>query len=339
MGSEPWERRLPNGVHVSGRNQAGFTLGVPLPLGADGLLPLRCPTDREHLFKIRVAVADEGGGDLCCPYCGHQADIHEFMADQMPILDAAMEAAAEQYMHQTISQVIGRSFTGSFRPPASGFGVRVMFNPGTPPPRQALPTYEVEETRRTMRCEVCDEEFAVYGLTVYCPVCGRLAPRQQFAELVRTQQARLDALHDLDPEAQRQLAESGALAATYESTIKDGFSALETYLEARFSGSAAGLAKPPPSGVFQRLDDVNALYIEHLDLDLAAFAGPQRWDQLQRSAAIRHVLTHRSGIVDERFLARMPNWTQSVGQRIQVARADATDFLAVLVGFAATVGA
>jgi late competence protein required for DNA uptake (superfamily II DNA/RNA helicase) len=78
-----------------------------------------------------------------------------------------------------------------------------------------------------MECERCKERFAVYGLAIYCPSCAQLAPAQQFDELVRVQQERLAALDVIPTEQKRLLAESGVLTANYESTIKDGFTALE----------------------------------------------------------------------------------------------------------------
>ena len=339
VGNQPWEHRLPEGVHLSSRDADGFSLGVSLPVGEDGLLPLRCPTDRAHLFKLQVTPGGGEPSDLYCPYCGHSASSSDFLADQMPVLKAAMEAAAEQFVHQSITDMLGDVFgtASRSRSQSSGFGMEFSFNPGTPPAPRSLPSYEVEETRRTMQCQQCQETYAVYGLAIYCPCCGQLAPSQQFAELVRVHQARLDAFDQLDPDSHRSLTEAGALAANYESTVKDGFGALETFLKQRFLSEATNLTKPPQSTVFQRLDDANALYVEHLDVDLAALAGVNRWNQLHRSAAIRHVLVHNNGVVDEKFLRRQPDWSQSVGQRIQVGRTEADNFLTALVAFAEAV--
>jgi hypothetical protein len=78
----------------------------------------------------------------------------------------------------------------------------------------------------------------VYGLAIYCPACGQLAPAQQFAELVRVQRDRLAVLDGLDAPTRRDLMEAGVVSATYESTFKDGFGALETYLKGRFQQEA-----------------------------------------------------------------------------------------------------
>ena len=74
----------------------------------------------------------------------------------------------------------------------------------------------------------------MYGLAIYCPSCGQLAPAQQLVELVRVQRDRLAALNGLDAQRRRDLVEAGVVTSIYESTFKDGFGALETYLKDRF---------------------------------------------------------------------------------------------------------
>jgi hypothetical protein len=163
-----------------------------------------------------------------------------------------------------------------------------------------LPTYDVEPTRRTMRCNRCGAAFAVYGLAIYCPSCGQLAPAQQFVELVRVQRERLAALDGLDALTRRDLVEAGVVTSIYESTFNDGFGALETYLKDRLQ-QAKNLTKPPATTTFQRLQDTNELYQQHLGVDLEAAVGPQVWAALLQAAAIRHVLTHDAGVIDAKF--------------------------------------
>jgi hypothetical protein len=334
-----WQHRLPDGVRHEGSSSQGFTLSVSLPVGEDGLAPLQCPADVGHRFKVSLIQSVSGESSDCyCPYCGARAATDEFLADQMPRLTAAMEAAAEQYTHQAFDDMLSKAFGKRTGPRSrSGFDVTISYQPGRPPPPRTLPSYDVEPTRRTMRCHRCGEAFAVYGLAIYCPSCGQLAPAQQFAELVRVQRDRLAALDGLDTQTRRDLVEAGVVSATYESTFKDGFGALETYLKDRFEQEAKNVTKPPATATFQRLQDTNALYQQHLGVDLEAVVGPQVWAALLQAAAIRHVLTHNAGVIDAKFLVRVASWPQRQGERIQVRRADVARFLDVLEQCAAAV--
>jgi len=123
------------------------------------------------------------------------------------------------------------------------------------------------------------------------------------------------------------LDEAGITTITYESTIKDGLTALETYLKNHFNAEAQGVDKTPHSTIFQRLDETNELYKRYLGLDLAAASGAEVWAGLRRAAAIRHLLTHNVGIIDQKFLLRIPEWPQAPGQRLNVNRTEVESFL------------
>jgi hypothetical protein len=129
----------------------------------------------------------------------------------------------------------------------------------------------------------------------------------------------------------------GSSPQIYESTFKDGFGALETYLKDRFLQEAKNVTKPPATTTFQRLQDTNELYKQHLGVDLEAAVGAHVWAALLQAAAIRHVLTHNAGVIDAKFLTRVTGWPQRQGKRLQVRRADADRFLDVLEQFAAAV--
>jgi hypothetical protein len=347
MSGRDWQRRLPEGVHLASQDRSGFRLGVAMPVDEDGLWPMRCPEHPEdHFFKIEVTQKlDEGDAEpeaeespLYCAYCGHAADLWDFAPEQHARMMAAASAAAEQYAASMLDDILGKAFGGRSQSSSRRSGISIEFKPGTPPRRRSLPEVgEVEETRRTMQCQVCSEVAAVYGLAIYCPNCGQLAPAQQFAELVRMHRDGLAALDDLPEQAKRALAESGVLGANYENTIKDGFAALETYLRARFEAEAPDVPLKGKGNVFQRLDDAADLYRDHLHVDLPRLLSESGWEHLKQAAAMRHVLVHNSGIVDARFLDRLPGWPQQVGQRIQIKQLDAIGFIALLERLAAAV--
>lgn len=193
MSRGDWERRLPRGVHLESRDRSGFRLGVAMPVGGDGLWPMRCPKHPEdHFFKIEVTQKSDDDEDfepedsrLYCPYCGHGADLWDFAPEQHARLMAAATAAAEQYTASMLDEMLGKAFGGRSRFSSRRSGISIEFKPGNPPHRRSLPEPgEVKETRRTMQCQACEEVVAVYGLAIYCPNCGLLAPAQQFGGTV-----------------------------------------------------------------------------------------------------------------------------------------------------------
>ena len=140
-----------------------------------------------------------------------------------------------------------------------------------------------------------------------------MAPVQQFTQLLDVHRRRLAVIDDLPEEQSRALRDSGVLTVTHESTIKDGFGALESYLKARFVQSAPFVSLKGMNNVFQRLDEANSLYTDHLGVDLVALVGVDHWQKLKTGAALRHVLTHNTGFIDQDFRRHQPDWPQALG--------------------------
>ncbi|ABW12219.1 hypothetical protein Franean1_2796 [Parafrankia sp. EAN1pec] len=106
---------------------------------------------------------------------------------------------------------------------------------------------------------------------------------------------------------------------------------LETLLPDVFHRSvpdpdAVGKTAKQTGSVFQRLDDAVVLYRDHLHRDLPAALG-NSWTTLTEGMAVRHVLTHNAGLVDARYLSRVPHATQTMGQRVHVGLCRVLDFL------------
>jgi hypothetical protein len=330
-----WDSRLPDGLSYRGNVPGGFKLGVEMATDEQGLSPCRCPDEPSHRFKVAVTSTEQVvDSTMWCPYCGKQAPTRNFMPEQMARARAAVAREATRRLERDLDKIM-RDMAAKFsrRAGRSG-GITIQYTHARRRLTRALPTYEIEPTRRAMTCSRCNETCAVYGLATYCPACGRHAPAQQLTTLIAVHRDRVTELDNVDTTTKQRLTDSGIITATYESSFKDGFGALETYLKNRFLEEAPPLPKPPTSTTFQRLDDTNDLYKAHLGVDLEALAGPDNWTALHRAAAIRHVLTHSAGEIDAKFLQRLPQWHQAEGQRLIIGRAEMLAFLDALTRFA-----
>ena len=168
---QDWERRLPDGVQVKGRDSDGFRIGVSVPAGEDGLWPMRCPQQpRDHVFKVQVSQEQELASAVYCPYCGYREDLWEFAPEQRVVAEAAAMAVAEQQVAAKFDDMLREAFGGPARPTKShsGFGIDISYRPGPPLPRRTLPDIRGRGNPPNDECERCQEHFAVYGLSINC---------------------------------------------------------------------------------------------------------------------------------------------------------------------------
>jgi len=340
-----WKNRLPWEVGDVVETPEGFSMQVPIPTGDDGYFGRSCPAC-ERFFKMLAAEYDALPDDveLTCPYCGERRDHGDFLTpDQEARTESAMDAAVEQYLHRTMDDILRQSFGGR-RGRSSGGLVTLewRYEPGHPPMPRALYEYVEEQVRRTIRCSNCGTHAAVYGSAAFCPVCGPRAAAEEVGEAIAGQRLAL-ALPDQLPEDARETARAaGVFDQHADATIKDIATLFETFMRGVFTdavpNAAAVLAGERPN-VFQNLSDTQRLFVDHLGWSVAGAVGPSVWDRLGISFEKRHVLVHRNGRVDQRYLDRIPTGALRLGQRLVITRREAEEALDDLEAVVAAVQA
>lgn len=329
-----WQHRLPHGISGFRQTSRGFEASVSIPADEEGFFGRRCP-DCERFFKMRVDQWEmlPDGAIVTCPYCGHQPeDVNDFMTPQQnQRVQWAAETLAEQYVHQRLQEVVRGFGTRRLRPGESGIEVRVSHDP--PPPVRSLPAYAEKQVRRTITCAKCETVYAVYGASAFCPACGPRAAADTVLESIERGRRSL-ALEDALPDDLREEARAdGVFDKTAEDVVKEVVTLFEVFARDQFVTRVTGheeILKHRGRGVFQRLDDVEALFTEHVGAPISAHVSEAVWSRLQVVFQQRHVLVHRQGIVDEQYIQRVPHARQQVGQRLVLSRRDAEQALDAL---------
>ncbi len=257
--------------------------------------------------------------DVYCVACGYRGGVDTFLTDdtRQRIREIALAATA----HQTGDHIRAMGF--DYEP--------------APMPRTFY-TYEQEKTLRTIGCGRCGESVAVFGPAFFCPGCGRLAPTNQFTEQIAIERRKIDNILRLPEETLAQFEADGGVVSVLENSVQNTATAVEVFLKAvfheRVENAASVLKTEKRTGnVFQRLGDVEAIFRDHVGIDLPAVLG-DTWTTLRENMAARHVLSHAAGIVDDKYVDQVPNSPLQVGLRIVVDRERVDGLLAAAAALA-----
>lgn len=320
----------PEGVGDITPTEDGFETSISIPLDEEGFFGRECPSC-EAPFKMRhdeyKELPDEL--ELTCPYCGHRDEHSAFMsAAQRERVMAAAQGLAEQWVHGQVNDMLSRTFGRRRSRPRrsdSFLSLETSYTPGTPPPVRALPEALEEETRRVIDCSSCGNHHAVYSATSFCPVCGPRPAAEKVLEAIDAAGEALAVEDRLDPEERETLRAAGVFERFAVDAIESVVSLFEMFAGEQFERRVQDAADHTKGrgNLFQRLDDTASLFLRHTDVDLVSVVGEDRWQRLKRTFARRHVLTHNGGVVDERFLAQVPDSGLKLGQRLVMRRSDA----------------
>lgn len=303
---------------------------VSIPVDTSGYFGRVCPACR-GFFKIRgdefKAAPDEL--QLRCPYCGHAGTPRDFLSDdQRERAISAAKAAAIGKLHQTLQDAMPKtSYSGGL------VSISMELKPGTPP---SLYSYVEQEVRRTVGCEKCGRSSAVYGAATFCPYCGprQIAPR--VLDEIAAQRRALSLFDHLPEELREEARAAGVIDGAAADTLKNVVTLFEQFCRETFEGLTEGrpdVLRSQRPNAFQNLADAERAFSAHTDLQLGSVVTPRVRERLRAVFAQRHVLTHRGGIVDQRFLDQVPDATVKVGQRLIVSRLDANHALDDLESF------
>ena len=324
----------PEGVGDISETENGFKVSISIPTDEDGYFGRQCPAC-EAPFKMRhdeyERLPDEI--ELTCPYCGHREEHSAFMSSaQHARVMAAAEGLAEQWLHGQVNDMLSRTFgPRASRPRRSGSFISIdwSYTPGTPPPVRELPAAVEKQTRRTVACSMCGNHHAVYSATSFCPVCGPRPATEKVLEAITAAREALAVEDRLGEDERETLRAAGVFERFAVDAIESAVSLFEMFTREQFTRRVAD-AETHTAGkgnIFQRLDETAQLFADHACIDVVGLAGSELWSRLKRVFARRHVLMHTGGIVDQRFLDRVPDSGLRLGQRLVVRRADAIQAL------------
>ncbi|MFF1676197.1 hypothetical protein ACFVYG_09210 [Streptomyces sp. NPDC058256] len=317
------EFRMADGAEVLGQEDDDFQLGISMPFDEDGYLGRQCP---QCSMSFRMNGEDykalPDNPELWCVYCGHYEDHSEFMTPQQR--ERIMRAMGD-FATQLVSQGLGHAFRGLSRGSSRRSGASLSFSYKEKPfyPRP-LPGIDEERLARVRTCTGCQMHYAVFDEHRYCPVCGQLPATSVAFDALQADTARLDALDAVPAETKAILREQGVFTRSRVDTIENVVGIVEALASSVFKVAVTEAADrlKGKGNIFQRLDDMAALFMAAGYDDLRVPLGPDTWQRLTETWAARHVFVHNDGVIDDKYLGKVPTSSARVGQRLVISEAD-----------------
>ena len=266
---------------------------VSLPIDGEGMVGRECPAlECGRYFKLRPGTGMDT--TVChCPYCGQSGESQDFATDDQ--IEYAKSVAYQEILEPSLLE-LEQTFKDLERQTAGGlisFKVDVRREPSY------LHQYHEMELETRVICDNCALEFSVFGVFASCPDCQRLnALTTCLASLdVARKRVRLAEDSSVDADLRRQFPRDA---------LRDAVSALDSYgkaLRAKYPDRIRSRAK---TNLFQ---DADALDVELRTAALPAIDSillPDEARVLRWLLQARHVYEHNAGVVDDRFVDRVP---------------------------------
>jgi hypothetical protein len=302
------------GFQLRNLERLGGRVDVSIPKDDRGSIGRECP-DSNCLgyFKVRPGTGLTGRDIPChCPYCGHSGDSNTFLtADQVEYVQSIALQSISNAIQRDLKQLeFNHRPSGSF-----GLGISLRVTPGRPIP---IRHYRDKSVETDIVCAKCTLNYAIFGLFAFCPDCGEHNSEQilhKNLELIAKQLDLAKSLTDLD--LRHYLIEDAL-----ENCVSafDGFGRESCRVRAHRSNDSAAATHLS----FQNLDRANRRLLAIFGVDLSSTASIDCWLRTQRAFLRRHVLVHRSGVIDEQYKHEASDDLAVVGRRLSITPEEVT---------------
>lgn len=283
-------------------------MNIPIKPDQEGFLGRECPQAKcEGYFKVKPGTGLKGDNLPChCPYCGHTADNNHFWTKEQ--IEYAQSMAMRQVTEAFAEDL--RSLEFDLKPKgAFGIGISMKLEPGSPSP---IRYYREKKLETHVTCESCTLEYAVFGVFGYCPDCRRhnsLEILRRNLALTRKEVALAESQED--PALRRHLLEDA---------LENCISAFDGFARETCRVHSTGCATPAKAGAlsFQNLPRAASHVLSHFGVDLPEAVGPAEWSLLHSWFLKRHLIAHRAGVVDQKYLDESSDGNAVLGRLIDI---------------------
>jgi rRNA maturation endonuclease Nob1 len=254
-----------------------FTVSLPTD---EGYIGREC-NNRECSRYFRIH-GDDIQKRMFCPYCGEQFGKEEFYTkSQLDYTRRVREEKALKYMHDEFNKMLHKTLGRSSG--NSSFKFKVTTQPYRE--RSISPTYKEHKVDSALTCHECGIRFQVDGIFGFCPKCR--------AEHLRIYDANLAII--------RQEVEKGS---NPDRSLRRAYWDLVSTFELLCKRRAKRVTTT--IGRFQNLTATQEFFLTHTQTDIFSELTPDDFLQLRRVFQKRHLSTHGTETIDDKYIKGVP---------------------------------
>lgn len=310
---------------------------VPLKPDEYGMIGRECPNEdcQPKYFKMSTSVPDKlekkaesfSQIDVTCPYCGIIENMQSFHTrSQIKWIESMMFKDVAKAFQDTMKSAFKPS-----RPSAqSMFSVNLSFRSGSLP---SVRHYIEEKIKKIVECDSCKYNYAVYGISFHCPLCGE-------GNLAYHLQRGADIIKVLIEESERISNERGEEAGKQMigNALEDVVSLFETFLKhiyhyeikKKLPKEEAESKIKKIRNTFQRIEGAERLFTNDLGINLYSHINPQDKRFLEEQFLKRHVLTHNLGLIDKKYQEKAKTYERQ-GAELEIKQEDVHKALQIVM--------
>jgi hypothetical protein len=282
----------------------------------NGAIPIFVFSDIEGYFGRTCPVCngyfrtDSGGEEYYCPYCSHFDNTFAFTtANQHEYIQVYIQTIFSSLQEKSDIEIDLDDIIANLPNNTSPF------------------VYSEERQQKNNECKSCKTRFDILGEFGCCPNCGKLNTFEVFNDSLNRLLKRLNNPTLLEVEQEIQLNE---WADILKNCVSDFEAMAKDIRDELLRLPATPNRKEEIRRVsFQRVFDANENLSKWFDIDFLNGVSDEEKFFINRCFHRRHILTHNSGVVDEKYIKNTNDTSVRLNQKIKVEKDEAIKLISL----------
>ena len=258
-----------------------------------GMIDRQCPKDEcNSFFKVnsedwKNIVKDE---EVFCPFCRNSSKARDYLPNEQR------------------TQVV------------SGIRSSIMnfWNYGHPISDDLISLKSKDEFEINIRCEKCNVRFSVIGVAYFCPCCGHNSIERTAKEAIEKLILKAEKFTEIQNALEQTLTKDDATViakSIIENSLSDCIGTLQAFSETKYNHLSNSIA---PFNAFQNVEKSNTLWTMLKGEGYETWLSKDELNSLLVYTQRRHLLEHKGGLVDIKYLQITHDKNYNQGDRLIV---------------------
>lgn len=297
----------------------GNTISISIPPDESNFTGRECPqADCEGYFKIELGTGLKGVNlPFHCPYCGH-TDGHDCFYTKEQIEYA--QSVALRKITDAIQKDLKKLEFEHKPKGAFGIGISMKVKPGRLP---LIHHYREKQLETEVICSTCTLRYSVYGVFAFCPDCGK----HNSMQILEKNFELVGKMLEMATKVEKNLSEK-----LIENALEDCVSSFDGFGRelCRIHADKARTPDKVKRVNFQDLETAQKDVQDLFGIDLSTVLDPKEWRAVCVAFQKRHLIAHKLGVVDHKYVTKTNDTRVVVGRKISIGAGEVQDSIRIV---------
>jgi len=273
------------------------TVNINIQPDENGFIGRECPKCKMY-FKVKPGTGLKNNYHIC-PYCDYKGPNNEFFTKEQ------IEYAKSAAIKKVLDPIFDNFYKNLKKIETKTKGGFIQIKVTTSGNKLRIKKYQEKILETSVKCDNCGCVFSIYGVFSNCPDCGKLNVKAIFDASIEVSNSILKLSQQNVNKLKEELMKTALLGAV------SAFDAYGKEIRKKYSSKFPS----KPKNLFQNFNELDRALKKSFGKCIKDYLSPGDADFLFKMFQVRHIYEHYSGVIDDDFVKKIPQFKTQKGRK------------------------